>query len=329
MIILIYFFLFFLSFLDLRKEKYPKILELSLFIIFIITAFQTGTDDYDSYNYIFEFQSFEYLSYPFYNNPRLGLSGQEFLFSSLISLIKLLGFNFQTFVVIYFFLIYMIKRKVFKTFRYPFISIFVFSVLILNKELSQWRHAMIINIALLLLYDWKKTKSLIYPLIGFHFHALSLISLIPAFVIRFVKRQNIIKYSIIGFIFFFNLLLIVNYFSDYLQLSSKLNSEVTGYDITNNYYYLLLIIIILSAFCFYQKNINYLIGLIVLVSGFFLLLLFSFNPILSGRTTEIFFPLGILILINNKPTLSGNYNLFKVTLFNLFFLIILINRDLF
>ena len=187
---------------------------------------------------------------------------------------------------------------------------------------------MIINIALLILYDWKKTKSLIYPFIGFHFHAISLISFIPAFIIRFVKKQNIIKYSIFGFIFFFNLLFLVNYFSDYLLLSSKLNSDITDYYISNNYYYLSLLMIIIPAFCFYQKNMNYLIGLIVLVSAFFLLFLFSFNPTLSGRITEIFFPLGILILINNKSKLSGNYNSFKVTLFNLFILLFLINRDL-
>lgn len=328
MINFLYFFLFFASFLDLLKNKSPIILELLLFILFITTAFQYGTDDYDSYNYIFNVQSFEYISYPFFNNPYLGLSGQEFLFSSLICSVKYLGLSYQNFVFLFFFIIYLIKRKVFKSLRYPLISLFVVTVLILNKELSQWRHAMVINISLLILYDWKKNKSLIYPLIGFSFHSLSLISLIPAFIIRFVKQQNIIKYSIFGVIFLFNLLLLANYFSDFLQLSSKLNSTVTSYEISNNYYYLSLLIIIITSFCFYQKNFNYLIGLIVLIMGLSFMFMFSFNPTLSGRTTEIFFPLSILILINNKFSLSGNYNAFKVTLFNLFFLTIFITRDL-
>ena len=329
MIVVVHVFLFLCSFLDLLKDRYPIVLELLLFILFIITAFQNGTADYDSYNYIFDSQSFDYLSYPYFHNRKLGLSGQEFLFSSVISLIKLFGLSFRAFVFSFFLLVYFIKRRLFKSLRYPFISLFVVSVLVFNKDLSQWRHAMVIYLSLLVLSERDKRLSFIYPFVGFHFHSVALISYIPTFFISYLSKQNLLRSLIFGGVILVNILFIFNYFADYLSLSGKLNSDNDAYSISNYYYYYLVLIIVMVSFSFYQKNFVYLVGLIVLITGFILVLLLSFNATLAGRISEIIFPMGLLVIINNRFSLSGNLNVFKFAVFTVFFLFLYINRDVY
>lgn len=279
------------SFLEAKGHRIKRIwAELLIFVFFLIVGFQRETADYQAYNLIFDLQSFDFISYPYFKHPSLGLTGQEFIFSLLICLVKAFSGSFEVFIFIYFFIFYLIVRKVVLNQKLRFSILLLLGIMLLPKALTQWRHAFVILLSLFFILNMKKSRFFLIPLISFNIHALGIITFTYRIVDYIYKKLGLFISVTILVLGALSLTIAIGILQPYLPFLSKLDSDTQiQYSISEKLILFTFLLAIVSVTILNYKSSDKLSLLIVLIS-FVSLFVFNSLPVFAGRIYEMMIP---------------------------------------
>jgi len=180
-----------------NKLKYQEnvIFLIILFIFFSVIALRTSGIDYESYSYIYEIQSFEYFSFPLYNTPTLGTTGNEFIFATAISIFKSLNLSFQSFLIFIGVLSLGIKFYFIRKYSdFIVLSCLLYFATLFVKDIGQIRHGLAIAIILFAILPLVKRQAIYYFLVvvlASSIQVFSIVALPLYFLYPYLKNKKI------------------------------------------------------------------------------------------------------------------------------------------
>lgn len=328
--------------LDYSKFKYVELKERLIYcfliILIIFVGLRYNSVDYQLYKQIFESQSFNNFSFPFYSG---GMGAKEFLFSSFISFFKVVNFNYQLLIFIFAVVSIYIKFYYIKKYSpYIILSLFIYFTFLFAKDMGQFRNATIAAILLISIIPLVKRNFLLYFGIilfssGIHIFSLSAIPLY--FLYPYLRKVNNSRIILIIALLIFIKGGLFSYVYPYIHLfGNEISDKLTSYYkfrefklATFNMFNLSLLLFVVIFMFFKDKCIeekSFEEGLLVcFIYALVLYLIFPDISTVGARSLNYFSAMPLTILL---PLFVSKIKFLKVRIF-VYFLILLYSIILF